>query len=630
MDNVKVIIQLEDKFSDKMRKITKELITFTRVVTLSSSAIKKLTLYSTAASASFTVLNFSAKSAFNSIRKGSASASSKILQLTAQTALLGFAAKRASSAFNGMSSSKGTAASASSADKDEGSLLTKVGGAAAKSLYTVSKAALQLSSDAEQANVAFETLLGSSDKAKEFSSQLAAFSNKSPFELPEIREASKKLLAYGIAADSVVPMLTAVGNATTGLGLGSEGFDEIASSLGKMKMEGKVSSEEMDKLVESGIPAWEILSKKIKVSTDDLKEMAEAGTLPADQALKDLTEGMNTRFPEAMAKQGHTLEGLFNQLKKTFENGLLQKWGDGISMAIQPKLEQLLAWITQNSSTLDQWGQMLQGAAFSAADAILNAFQYAFNYVKSQYLSNPEFMNLSIPAKIAFILDDLLTHFNTWLQSGGQQQISSVTESLTTSLVNGVQTIAKPLFPVALEIGYSLASGIIEGLEKTIAEHPLLMTLIGGVKGAQMGAALGPWGALIGGALGAGTGIIASYAAKNSLEKKELERSQNGTTVPTKNSSGTPSSMVPWNANAFSGPEFSHAGGLDRVPYNGYHALLHKDERVQTKAEADAWRSGSPASPIQFTFHYHGERMGESDIDNMLGIFVRKMEALNG
>ena len=34
----------------------------------------------------------------------------------------------------------------------------------------------------------------------------------------------------------------------------------------------------------------------------------------------------------------------------------------------------------------------------------------------------------------------------------------------------------------------------------------------------------------------------------------------------------------------------SHAGGLDRVPFNGYRALLHKDEMVLTAAEAAVYR----------------------------------------
>lgn len=37
----------------------------------------------------------------------------------------------------------------------------------------------------------------------------------------------------------------------------------------------------------------------------------------------------------------------------------------------------------------------------------------------------------------------------------------------------------------------------------------------------------------------------------------------------------------------------SHASGLDRVPYDGYIARLHKDETVLKAADADAWRGGS-------------------------------------
>lgn len=36
----------------------------------------------------------------------------------------------------------------------------------------------------------------------------------------------------------------------------------------------------------------------------------------------------------------------------------------------------------------------------------------------------------------------------------------------------------------------------------------------------------------------------------------------------------------------------SHANGLDRVPFDGYRAILHKDEAVLTRAQASAWRGG--------------------------------------
>src|SRR5574340_859270 len=41
---------------------------------------------------------------------------------------------------------------------------------------------------------------------------------------------------------------------------------------------------------------------------------------------------------------------------------------------------------------------------------------------------------------------------------------------------------------------------------------------------------------------------------------------------------------------------FGHANGLDYVPYDGYPAILHQGERVQTRLEANAARSGSGAT----------------------------------
>jgi hypothetical protein len=46
------------------------------------------------------------------------------------------------------------------------------------------------------------------------------------------------------------------------------------------------------------------------------------------------------------------------------------------------------------------------------------------------------------------------------------------------------------------------------------------------------------------------------------------------------------------NANANSSGS-TRAGGLDYVPYNGYPAILHREEAVLTASEARDWRSGN-------------------------------------
>ncbi len=62
----------------------------------------------------------------------------------------------------------------------------------------------------------------------------------------------------------------------------------------------------------------------------------------------------------------------------------------------------------------------------------------------------------------------------------------------------------------------------------------------------------------------------------------------------------------------------SHADGLDYVPFDGYIAKLHKGERIQTRAEADDWRSGLIAAKraINFTSQFPLNSIPQGSISN--------------
>lgn len=52
-------------------------------------------------------------------------------------------------------------------------------------------------------------------------------------------------------------------------------------------------------------------------------------------------------------------------------------------------------------------------------------------------------------------------------------------------------------------------------------------------------------------------------------------------------------------------PDGSHANGLTRIPFDGYRAVLHKDEAVLTKQQANVWRNGrnNNNSTISITYN---------------------------
>lgn len=63
-----------------------------------------------------------------------------------------------------------------------------------------------------------------------------------------------------------------------------------------------------------------------------------------------------------------------------------------------------------------------------------------------------------------------------------------------------------------------------------------------------------------------------------------------------------------------------HATGLDTVPYDGYPAILHRNEAVLTAAEADNWRKGArsaadqPQQPINLTINVNGNTESPYDV----------------
>ncbi|AFZ66062.1 tape measure protein [Deinococcus peraridilitoris] len=175
--------------------------------------------------------------------------------------------------------------------------------------------AVKLAADLEQAEIAFTTLLGSGEKAKAFLKELSDFAARTPFELPGLQAAARKLLAFGFEAKQVIPMLTAIGDAVGALGGGEAEISRVTMALGQMMAKGKVSAEEMMQLAELGIPAWDMLAKAIGKSVPEAMKLAEKGAISASQAIPGILEQMNTRFAGSMEKQSKTLNGLWSTLK---------------------------------------------------------------------------------------------------------------------------------------------------------------------------------------------------------------------------------------------------------------------------------------------------------------------------
>ena len=188
----------------------------------------------------------------------------------------------------------------------------------------VGKFALETASAAETSEIAFTTMLGGAEAARDMMDDLSDFASSTPFELSGLTTATQQLLAYGFAAEDIIPMLTAVGDATAALGTGQEGIDSVTRALGQLRTRGKASAEEMMQLTEAGIPAWEYLAEAIGTDTATAMEMVTDGAVDANTAIQAMTEGMERDFGGMMEEQSKTVAGLMSNLSDAIQRPLME------------------------------------------------------------------------------------------------------------------------------------------------------------------------------------------------------------------------------------------------------------------------------------------------------------------
>ena len=195
----------------------------------------------------------------------------------------------------------------------KGSLNVLAGMAAG--MTALGAAAVRSAAQMEQNRVAFTTLLKSAEKAKRFLAAMEKFAATTPFELPGVLAASKRLLAFGFSAEQVLPILRAVGDSAAALGLGEEGIQRMTLAIGQMQAKGKIQAQEMLQLAEAGVPAWELLAKAIGVDIPTAMKMAEEGQISAAQGIQAIVAGMNTKFSGMMEAQAQTINGIMSNIR---------------------------------------------------------------------------------------------------------------------------------------------------------------------------------------------------------------------------------------------------------------------------------------------------------------------------
>lgn len=191
------------------------------------------------------------------------------------------------------------------------------GAAAAGGLAAVAKAGLSFNSSIEQTTVSLKTMLGSQQKANDLIADMTKFAAETPFEFPELADATKKLVAFGFEGKDIIPTMTKLGDLAAALNIP---IGELSELYGKAKVQGRLYMEDINQLTGRGIPVIQEFAKQFGVSEGEVRKLVETGKIgfpELEEAIDSLT-GAGGKFGGLMAEQSKTLAGQWSTLKDTF------------------------------------------------------------------------------------------------------------------------------------------------------------------------------------------------------------------------------------------------------------------------------------------------------------------------
>lgn len=181
-------------------------------------------------------------------------------------------------------------------------------------------ASVQAAAQMRQYEIAFQTMLKSAEAGTQMLRDLQQFAAETPFDVPGVVSAGQQLMAFGFKAEEIIPMLTNLGDAASGLGLGTEGVSRLAYALGQMQTSGKLNAQDMMQLTSAGISSWDMLAQAAGKTVAEMKDLCSKGAIDSKAAVQTIVAGMNDQFGGMMAKTSDEVSGLLANIEETAGN----------------------------------------------------------------------------------------------------------------------------------------------------------------------------------------------------------------------------------------------------------------------------------------------------------------------
>ncbi|MDX9847473.1 MAG: tape measure protein [Tenuifilaceae bacterium] len=203
----------------------------------------------------------------------------------------------------------------------------------------------------QQLEVAFNTMLGSKEKADKLMGQVVNLAATTPFSLTDVSQGVKQLLAYQESQETVIDTTKRLGDISAGL---SVPLGRLIMVYGQVRAKGRLMGDDLRQFTEAGIPMIAELAKQFDVAESKVSEMVSAGTVgfaDVQSVLKRLTDegGM---FFNLMEEQAKTITGLISNLGDAWDR-MMNQIGENNEGLIAGSVTGLIELVENYEKVLD-------------------------------------------------------------------------------------------------------------------------------------------------------------------------------------------------------------------------------------------------------------------------------------
>lgn len=286
----------------------------------------------------------------------------------------------------------------------------------------------------EYYTTSFTVMTGSADKASDTVKKLADIGATTPFDMPQLADATSLLMNFGFSADDAVDSMMMLGDISQG---NADKLDTIARAYGKMDSAQKVTLENINMMIDAGFNPLQEISEKTGESMQSLYDRISKGKMSVDEITESMKRSTSEggKYFQSMDAQSQTLDGRLSTLSDTVNS----KLGEVLQPILQKAADE---WIPNITNAIDN---MDIDSVVSVIDEIVSGVGNLFGFVMD---NGDTIISLVAGIGTAMLTWNVANMINGVVTAVKAFQMANEGATVAQALLNGVMN-ANPIMLIA-------------------------------------------------------------------------------------------------------------------------------------------------------------------------------------